>query len=300
MKNFKFVVSLITENNDYQHELALSAEDTARRLGVEVQITYAENDADAQSNVLMEAINRPENQRPDGFIVMPVGNGRAEVAEAAAKAGIGWAVLNRHVDYIAELRRNYSAPIFSVSVDQEEIGRIQGRQISALLPSGGTIISLMGANGSLAASYRFVGMQSAKPANVGIRILRGDWTELGAYEAVKKWLRLSEQNARSVVLVAAQSDEMAMGARNALNECAPAIVPRVSFLGLDGTPKAQSWIRDGLLTASVVVPVTSGVALEMMLRALQTGERPERNAKVAPSPLPPFQELRPMAARQAL
>jgi hypothetical protein len=45
MKKLKFLVSLTTNDTDYQIEQAASAEEAARRLGVEIQIIYAENDS---------------------------------------------------------------------------------------------------------------------------------------------------------------------------------------------------------------------------------------------------------------
>jgi len=48
--------------------------------------------------------------------------------------GIGWALLNREDDYLTELR-NTDKPAFCVTVYQEDVGRIQGRQFGALLPT---------------------------------------------------------------------------------------------------------------------------------------------------------------------
>jgi hypothetical protein len=49
MRNLKFLVSLITNDNDYQLEQANSAQVAAHRLGVEAQILFADNDAITQS-----------------------------------------------------------------------------------------------------------------------------------------------------------------------------------------------------------------------------------------------------------
>ena len=49
MKRLTFVVSLTNNDNDYQQEQAVVAEKTARRLGVDVKIMHADNDALAQS-----------------------------------------------------------------------------------------------------------------------------------------------------------------------------------------------------------------------------------------------------------
>ena len=44
--------------------------------------------------------------RPDGIVLEPVGGtGLPQVARAATAAGIGWAVLNRELDYIRQLRQ---------------------------------------------------------------------------------------------------------------------------------------------------------------------------------------------------
>ena len=49
MKDLNFLVSLTTADNDYQAEQAMAAENAARRLGVNVEVIYAENDAVTQS-----------------------------------------------------------------------------------------------------------------------------------------------------------------------------------------------------------------------------------------------------------
>ena len=133
MSKPKVLVSLTTNDNDYQREQAASAEDAAKRAGVEIQIIYAENDAINQSQQLLKAIQSPAGTRPDAVVFEPVGTGLPQVARAAVAAGIGWVVLNREVDYLNELRRTAKAPVFGVTTDHTEVGRIQGRQFVPLL-----------------------------------------------------------------------------------------------------------------------------------------------------------------------
>ena len=152
MKKLKFVVSLTTDDNDYQMEQAVEASKVAAKLGVEIQIMYAENDAIVQSQQLLKIIQSNTEPHPDGIIFEPVGGtAMPQVARAAAAAGIGWVVLNREVDYLVDLRRNFKVPLFSLTSDHEEIGRIQGRQIAALLPQGGSVLLIQGPAESLAA-----------------------------------------------------------------------------------------------------------------------------------------------------
>src|SRR2546426_11747794 len=126
MKKLRILVSLTTNDNDYQIEQAKSAEETSRRLNTETQIVYAENDAINQSTQLLRAIQAAPRDRPDAIVFEPVGGtALPQVAKAAVGANIGCAVLNREASYIAELRRTAKAPIFCVSNDHIEIGRIQ-------------------------------------------------------------------------------------------------------------------------------------------------------------------------------
>jgi ribose transport system substrate-binding protein len=141
MANLRFVISLTNNDNDYQIEQAASAREAAQRLGVDVEILHANNDAIEQSQQLLKAIQSSEaGRRPDGIVVEPVGTPLPQAARAAAGAGIGWALLNRDADYIRELRKSSKTPVFGISSDHEEIGRIQGRQFGALLPSGGVVL----------------------------------------------------------------------------------------------------------------------------------------------------------------
>src|SRR5881227_1400787 len=160
MKKLRFLVSLTTDDNDYQIEQAQSAEEAARKFGVELQVIYAENDAITQSTQLLKAIQAEQSHRPDAIIFEPVGGtALPQVARAAASAGVGWAVLNRDAAYIPELRKSSSAPVFGVSSNHLEIGRIQGRQFAALLPHGGAILYIQGPAENSAAKERALGMQ---------------------------------------------------------------------------------------------------------------------------------------------
>ncbi len=299
MRKRRFLVSLTTRDNDYQIEQATSAEQAAQKYGVDVQIVYSENDAINQSTQLLKAIQAAPEDRPDGIVFEPVGGtALPQVARAASTAGVGWAVLNRDASYIAELRRTSKTPMFAVTSDHVEIGRIQGRQCAALLPKGGAILYIQGPSENSAAKERTLGMQQAKPANLQLTILKGQWTEESAQRAVRNWLKLSTSQKAVIDLVAAQDDSMAIGARNAFQELGSELEKerwlKIPYLGCDGLPKTgQAWVRSGLLTATIFIPPNTGQAIEMMADALQNGKTlPERAITVAAS-VPPIEALRP-------
>jgi ribose transport system substrate-binding protein len=298
MKKLRFLVSLTTNDNDYQIEQAHSAELAAGKVGAEIQIVYADNDAITQSTQILKAIQVDQNQRPDAVVFEPVGGtALPQVARAAASAGIGWAVLNRDANYILELRKLSSAPFFGVSSDHLEIGRIQGRQFAALLPHGGSILYIQGPAENPAAKERTVGMQETKPSNIHVTGLRAQWTEESAQRSVRSWLKLTTSQKAAIDLIGAQDDSMAIGARKAFEELANESERerwlKLPFTGCDGLPKTgEAWVRTGLLAATVFVPPNTGQAIEMLVDAMQNGKEAPQRALTVPVSIPSLQELK--------
>jgi ribose transport system substrate-binding protein len=302
MKKLNFLVSLTTNDNDYQMEQAAAAQAVTRRLGVNTQIIYADNDAINQSQQVLKVIQSRSEAHPDGIIFEPVGGtALPQVARAAAAAGIGWVVLNRDIEYIAELRKAYRVPVFAVSSDHKEIGRIQGRQFAALLPRGGSILYIQGPGENSAAQQRTMGMYETKPAEVQVKVMKAQWTEASSYRAVSSWLRLSTSHQTRIDAIGAQDDSMAMGARKAFQELpeGPARDHWLSlpYTGCDGLPKTgQAWVKRGLLAATIFVPPSAGRALEMLVQAVNTGTLPPERTLMEPVSVPPLEAL---AAAQA-
>jgi ABC-type sugar transport system substrate-binding protein len=299
MKKLNIVLSLVTNENDYQIEQAASAMKVAERLGVTLQILHADNDSIVQSQQLLTIIQGRAEAQPDGIILEPAGGtALPQVARAAASAGIAWVVLNREADYMVDLRRNFEVPVFGVTSNHEEIGRIQGRQLSVLLPEGGSILHIQGPAESLAAKNRTVGMEETKPAGISVKVMKGQWTESSAHKSVSSWLRLSTSQQSQIDAVVAQNDVMAIGARKAFqdlpDETARDRWMRIPYVGCDGLPKTgQAWTRSGLLTATVVIPPNSGQALDMLVRALQTGITPAERTYTTPESFPAIDHLHP-------
>ena len=132
MSKIKFVLSLITSENDYQREQARSAETIARRSQVDLEILYADNDSVTQSSQLLDAIHKYKSDL-NGILVEPAGGtGFPQVGRAAVSAGITWVILNRDASSVADLRRISSTPAFAVSSDHTEVGRLQARQLGVV------------------------------------------------------------------------------------------------------------------------------------------------------------------------
>ncbi|HEY1402332.1 MAG TPA: substrate-binding domain-containing protein, partial [Terriglobales bacterium] len=276
-----------------QAEQSASAAEVASRLGVKINVIYADNNAVDQCQQLVKVI-QDKAQRPDAILVEPVGTPMYQVAKAAVAAGIGWGILNREADYIPELRRTAPVPVFAVSPDQEEVGRIQGKQLAALA-SEGNILYIEGPSASSAANLRTKGMLSTKPSKVEMKVLKGDWSERSAHQAVTSWLSLSTSSQLQIRAVVCQNDAMAMGAREAFASLPEAARERwlnTPFMGCDGVTKTgQEWVRSGQLRATVVIPPMAGLALEMLVNAASTRSMPAERTLCAPRSFPAIAEI---------
>ena len=279
MSNRRILLSVTNDSNDYQIEQVKCAEQAAARVGADLEIVYAQDDGILQSQQLLQGIQSAAERRPNVIIFEPAGaTNLPHVARAAAAAKIGWVVLSREVEYIEELRSTFSIPAFVVASDHLEIGRIQGRQLGRLLPRGGIVLLVQGPTHSKAASLRHSGLLETKPGNIQLRAVKGHWTEASAQKAVRSWLDLSTSRGTDIAAVCAQDDSMALGARKAFEQSAHELRQswlQIPYLGCDGLPKTgQEWVRRGLLTATVLSPLTASVAIDLIGRFLQQGAMP--------------------------
>jgi ribose transport system substrate-binding protein len=288
VKKLRFLLSLTNDDNDYQVEQTAAAQQAARRLGVELTVVYAGNDGIVQSQQLLSSIQSSYAPRPNAIIFEPAGStAHPQVARAAAAAGIGVVLLNRDADYISDLRRLFHVPAFAITSNHEEIGRIQGQQLSALLPAGGIVLYIQGPAESSAAKQRYTGLLETKSDAARLRVLKAQWTESSAHKTVGSFLLLSTSRQTRIEAVCAQDDSMAMGARKAFEECRELReqAQKMPFLGCDGLPKTgQEWVRRKLLAATILIPPNADLAIEMMVKSIAAGTLPpERTFTTAKS-----------------
>jgi ABC-type sugar transport system substrate-binding protein len=292
------VVALLDENQEFQRLQAEDARGRAAEWGVSVEVVFAENSAIFQIQQLFKVIQVPPEERPLAILVETVaGGGLERVARAAVRAGIGWVLLNRRVSYIASLKaENPRLPIMSVSTDQLEVGRIQGRQIKALLPAGrGEVIYIQGPSDTSAAQERLSGARAAlEGTGLALKVVDGHWTEASGEQAIESWLRLKRfEKEVQIDVVACQNDAMAVGARRALTLAGPDL-SRVPLTGVDGLEDSgQRLVRTGQLTATVIVPSNTGPAIKIVANALRSGSAVEEEVLLPPVSYPDIPQLTP-------
>jgi ABC-type sugar transport system substrate-binding protein len=296
LKKSKYILSMPGDTM-YLRAQTAQAQATANQLGVELEILSADMDSVGQGQQLLSLIQSRTSSRPDGIIVEPVSAaGLPRVAEAAVSAGIAWVISNASGDYVGLLRRTAKVPVFLVSQDHFEVGRIQAQQIGAILSQGGSVLYLRGPAMSWWATKRFEGMESARPKNVEVKVLKvlGSTSE-AAYKAVRSWLNLSRPRSSAIQLIMSQNADFISGAKQAF-ETQTAEPERGNWLAL---PHAGAGLSDrirplvdsGTLCAGVVTSLTMETALNMLARATKSGAQPPEQTFVEAYAYPTFEKL---------
>ncbi|HEY6372837.1 MAG TPA: hypothetical protein VIX37_19830, partial [Candidatus Sulfotelmatobacter sp.] len=124
------------------------------------------------------------------------------------------------------------------------------------------------------------------------------------YQAMKSWLSLSTSRQLHVGLIAAQNDDMAMGARRALEELGNSTERdawlRLPITGCDGLARSgQEWVRQKRLAATVISPTLVGDAIQLLATAIIAGSQPPERTVVSPSSFPALKELQKVRGQAA-
>lgn len=295
----RVLLSLLTEQEESQRMQAEAARVAAAREGVELEVLFADNNPVQQIQQLFRAVSRPAETRPAAMVVQSVAvTGVEGAARAAAQAGIGWVLLSERVPYLEVLRREFPQRyVGCVYVDNEEVGRMQGRIVRALLPAGGSVVSVEGPPMSGAAQGRRKGLER-ELAGSRLKVMRwipAEWTAASAERAVGAWLRNAPEGAKPSV-IAAQNDDMAAGAAGAIRRGRPAWAD-VPITGCDGLPDSgQKLVRERVLAATVVIPPRAGIAVEAVAKHLRRQPVPFAGL-VTPSVYPGTQEIAALGVR---
>jgi ribose transport system substrate-binding protein len=268
MKERMIGLFLLARENEYQRLQEASARSAAQRLGAALDVHFSD-DAYVQTKQIYDFVHGS----PAGsalIVESVVDEALAPVARHAALAGMGWYLLHRIVSYMEPLRREFpSLPIGTVTSDQREIGRIQGKHFAALLNGAGAVLYVQGPTGSSIAVERLTGMKEAISGTaIKHHLVRGDWSEKSGETAAAKWLSTSPSR-KQLKLVGCQNDAMAVGASRALARAAIAFkLPQLATLpvtGVDGNPDyGLQLVRRKRLAATIVMPPAAGKAVELV------------------------------------
>ena len=178
--------------------------------------------------------------------------------------------------FIDEIHARYpSRAIFAVTSDQTEIGRIHGRQVRTLVGDKGRVLTVTGPLSTVMAQKRLAGLKEILGADFTVIELNADWTSERARMAVERWSEKLAAGAELPDMFVAHNDEMALGIRQALRDASSKKdlpLATANITGCDGSQTfGQRLVKEGRLKATVIMPPSSGAALEWIARARTHG-----------------------------
>ncbi len=288
-------VLLRCQNQEFQQAQAATALEAGKLEGASVEVAFAENSPFAQIQQIHALMKRPPEQRPGAIVIELVGSteGYRNTARVALSAGMEWVEVSGLAPSISLLRAEFPERfVISVTTDEEGVGRIHAEQCRALLPSGGSILYIEGPNLQPESTARRQALEEGlRGTRIKIsRTLGGDWTEESVEQSMTAFLEQNSGYPFMPALVCSQNDEMALGGRRT------AVAhhlewARIPYLGCDGLPDGgQKYVDEGALTATVVKPVTTGVAVTHVARAMRHKAQ-RRDVTLAPKSIPPLETL---------
>jgi ABC-type sugar transport system substrate-binding protein len=226
---------------------------------------------------------------PAGIVIMLAGRLTRGPAERLVKSGLAVVFIQRIPDWVSELALGYKDTLVaSVSPRQERLGEIQARHAQRLAPAGGFALLVTGDLTTPAAVKRKQGFLDAVDKRLQVQALDGRWSAAGTDQAISEWLRLGAERDRKIDLVVCANDAMAAAARKTLARHGVDMT-RVPLIGCDGLEQeGKVMLARGELQATVVVPPTTPVALELLSSYWATGARPDGPVLLDSTPLPPL------------
>ncbi|MEU9240855.1 substrate-binding domain-containing protein [Streptomyces shenzhenensis] len=257
----KFGLSLSTLNNPFFVQIRAGAQAEARKQGVDLTVTDAQNDASQQANQL-------QNFTSSGLgaiIVNPVDSDAASNSvKAADKAGIPVIAVDRGV--------NNATTATLVASDNVTGGELAAKTLAQKLGGQGKIVILQGQAGTSAARERAQGFANGLKAYPGIQVVAQQPADFDRTKGLDVMSNLLQAHP-DVQGVIAANDEMALGAIKALGSKAGS---SVSVIGFDGTPDGLTAVKNGTLYASVAQqPSQLGkIAVDNALKAVKDQKLP--------------------------
>ncbi|MEU5110433.1 substrate-binding domain-containing protein [Streptomyces longwoodensis] len=259
--NPKVGLSLSTLNNPFFVQIRSGAQAEAKKRGVDLTVTDAQNDASQQANQL-------QNFTSSGLgaiIVNPVDSDAAGPSvRAADKAEIPVIAVDRGVN-----KADVNALVAS---DNVAGGELAARTVAEKLGGNGRIVILQGQAGTSAARERAEGFAKGLKAYPGIQVVAQQPADFDRTKGLDVMSNLLQAHP-DVQGVIAANDEMALGAIKALGAKAG---KSVQVVGFDGTPDGLKAVEQGTLYASVAQqPSQLGrIAVDNALRALDGKDVP--------------------------
>ncbi|MEU0571100.1 D-ribose ABC transporter substrate-binding protein [Nonomuraea sp. NPDC005983] len=232
----KIGMSVSTLNNPYFVQLRDGAQAEASRLGVQLTVTDAQNDASQQVN----QVQNFTSQAMKAIIINPVDSDAAAPAvKAADRADIPVVAADRGING-AEVTQ-------TVASDNVSGGKQAAQELAKQLGEKGVVVVLQGTPGTSASRDRGQGFADGIKAYPGIQVVAKQPADFDRAKGLDVMTNLLQSHP-NITGVFAENDEMALGAIKALGGRAGS---QVKVVGFDGTPDGLKAVEAGTLAATV-------------------------------------------------
>lgn len=258
-------LSISTLNNPFFVTLRDGAQQAAKKEGVELIVSDAQNDAAQQQDDIQAFIT----QQVDAILVNPVDSEAVVPAiQAANDAGIPVIALDRGAagGKIATL----------IASDNVEGGRMAARELIRLVGSG-PVAQLEGIPGTSAARDRGKGFEEVIEGQNKVRLVASQPANFDRAQGLNVTQNILQANP-GIKGIFAQNDEMALGAVRALGDRAGS---EVKIVGFDAIEDALKAIQDGRMNATIAQqPAKMGsLGVQNAIKVIE-GERVPKNIPV--------------------
>ncbi|WP_147198696.1 sugar ABC transporter substrate-binding protein [Pantoea sp. CCBC3-3-1] len=236
-KDLQIGVSMALFDDNFLTIVRTSMQKEMQKEQVKGQIEDAKGDVAQQLQQVQNFIG----QGVDAIIVNPVDtNAVKPIMDQASKAGVPLIFVNRRP--AAEL----TGKMAYVGSDSELAGRLQMEALAKNLNYKGNVAILLGDLANESTRERTKGVKAVIANYPGLKITQqqtAKFTRNDAVDVVSNWLTAGDD----IQAIAANNDEMAIGALQALGKNASHIL----VAGVDGTPDALQMIKNGKMVATV-------------------------------------------------
>ena len=234
--DIKLGMSVSTLNNPYFVQFRQGAEEEAKKEGVKLTTTDAQNDASQQVN----QVQNFTGQSMKAIILNPVDSDAAAPAvKAADRAKVPVIAADRGV--------NGATVAQTVASDNVAGGRLAAQQLGKALGGKGKVGVLQGTAGTSAARDRQQGFAEGIKAFPGIQVVAQQPADFDRSKGLDVLTNMMQANS-GITGVFAANDEMALGGIKALGAKAG---KQVKVVGFDGTPDGLKAVQAGTLSADV-------------------------------------------------
>jgi ABC-type sugar transport system substrate-binding protein len=234
--DIKIGMSVSTLNNPYFVQFRQGAEAEAKKEGVKLTVTDAQNDASQQVN----QVQNFTGQSMKAIILNPVDSDAAAPAvKAADRSKIPVIAADRGV--------NGATVAQTVASDNVAGGRLAAQQLGKALGGKGKVGVLQGTAGTSAARDRQQGFAEGIKAFPGIQVVAQQPADFDRAKGLDVLTNMVQANP-GITGVFAANDEMALGGIKGLGAKAG---KQIKVVGFDGTPDGLKAVQAGTLAADV-------------------------------------------------